>query len=368
MEKPLQRFHSTALLAAFFLALGAQSIYALDIPPAKVQTPSRFSHAVWAGYSWFAGAKAHFSPVTSPYGDRPPPLLTEEFRDFARTLAENRVDTVFVFVGSMGDMGRLPLWPLLPESPLGRLREKAGDEWIPIRRLRYELARFGPPPRILAWVGGVRKGWDRGKIDLSDPRALEAAAWLGERLSQEDASFDGVHFNIEPTLEGDPRVLELLDKVRPKLRGKMLSFAGTMVDEELSRVAGLRERFWSSEYLAEVARRVDQIAFMTYDTAAKDASLYEDFVETQTRLLARHVHRANPSCEIFIGAPTYRERTGWHDPAAETAAASARGFLRAFEGLGPEKKQIKGLAFYAAWTTQPEDWRTVARALGWQEK
>lgn len=389
------------IAAALLLVLLCPRLQAAQIAAAPLE------HATWVRYQWFAGAQTAFSKTSSPYAQNPPLLDEIERTHFARRLAQNNVHTIFVFAGSFSKGGMVPLWPVedgspfvsaaapaaatpatrisIPEPPAKEaiqetkpevtvdvaapVKEEPAEEAtpvsnLPIATLRRELDATGESIRVLAWLGGRHAGYERGHIDLSDKETRANIVKLAMRLVSPEFGFDGIHLNIEPTLNEDRNLLLLLEEVKTALpKGKVLSFAGTMVMPFLAGLPKLRERFWSEAYLREVASRTDQIAFMTYDTSITSASLFHWFLAQQAKSLARLTYEANPGCEIFFGVPSYREDSPWHRSEAENVGNATSALAEAFSEMGPERKIVKGLAIYASWTTSDEDWEIIQRAF-----
>lgn len=106
-------------------------------------------------------------------------------------------------------------------------------------------------------------------------------------------------------------------------------------------------------YYQQVADRVDQVAVMAYDTAMPTDWLYGSVVEDETALLGDGL---NAKTAVFIGAPTYNERTWLHNPASESLRASIRGVEKGIARLEPAKRSRVGLAVYAEWTSTGSDW------------
>lgn len=116
-------------------------------------------------------------------------------------------------------------------------------------------------------------------------------------------------------------------------------------------------KWWSQDYFGEVARRVEQIAVMSYDTAMPLESLYGGYVAKQTEL-ALKVTPA--STDLLMGLPAYWESNPSHWGRAETVSAAVRG---ARLGLGTSNRQNFGLALYVDFTATPAHW--AAYRDGW---
>lgn len=99
-----------------------------------------------------------------------------------------------------------------------------------------------------------------------------------------------MHFDFEPLFTGRRDYLGLLDELRSVTRARdaPLSVAAHKIDPlpELHAAAELltgEPKWWSRTYFTQVARRVGQIAVMSYDTAMPLESLYGGYVARQTR-------------------------------------------------------------------------------------
>ena len=322
-------------------------------PAAAVRAAGRYRHATWAKYQWFAGAQTSYSKTKSPYAGKPEPITDPVRASFVKTMADNGVGTIFFFVGSLKEGGEIPLWPVIEMSPWH------GQE-APIRTVQRALQAAAPGTRTLAWIGGRHKGHERGHIDLSDPATRAAIAALCRRLTGPEFGFDGVHLNIEPTLERDEHLLRLLEEVSKALpKGKILSFAGTMVLPYVASLPKLRDRFWSEGYLKEVAARVDQMAFMTYDTAITSPAVFQWFLALQVRTLLSLSVAANPQIELFLGVPSYREESQFHNSEIENVQTAVDAISAALPEIESGRANLSGLAVYASWTTSETDWRVI---------
>ncbi|MFD0659387.1 glycoside hydrolase family 18 protein [Thermocatellispora tengchongensis] len=122
-----------------------------------------------------------------------------------------------------------------------------------------------PSVRVSAWLGQEVKD---GGLDLDDPANRERV--LSGARAILDTGFDGVHYNFEPIGDGDAEFLELLDRTRALAPGRLLTTSVPQTEPYLgmrllARAVIAHDKYWSRGYLREVARRVDQVAVMTYD-------------------------------------------------------------------------------------------------------
>ncbi len=352
MHRTFVRAMVLSVLLCFAVALAY--LHWDPAPPAPLsllpRTP-RGANAVWARYQWFAGVQGVFDRDRSPYEAPHREISGAETEAFAERMRTNEIRDLYVFTGSLGPEGSYPLWPLEdPRAP------PVAD------RALTRLRQLAPSLRILAWVGGIHVGFPRGQMDLRDPEVRTAAAALCNRLVNE-GSFDGVHLNIEPARNDDDAYVALLDQVRDSLpAGKIISLAAPKVFPGVPPAHAFTDHFWDAAFTARVSARVDQIAFMTYDTFMPLVKLHRAFLRFQTLTAVRAVRMGNPGAEVLLGVPTYDEYNISHVRHVETVENTLRGIRAGLGGLGADPSPFAGVAIYAAWTTSEEEWRRY-RAL-----
>lgn len=198
--------------------------------------------------------------------------------------------------------------------------------------------------RLWAWLPGLRT-----RVRLEDPAIVEAAASAASALA--DHGFDGIQFDIEPTPDGDIGYLDLLQATREKVQGEALLGVATHLVRPHPAQAE-----WEPAYFARVARMVDQVAVMAYDSFARSATEYEQFVAYQTKAA---LENAPETTEVLIGVPTYEDRTERRTPETEPLSAALRGVAAGFSGSAVEGRTI-GWAIYAHFTTDEVEWQTFA--------
>lgn len=349
MHRTLLR--SLALALAAVLALAA--LYGFWEPAPLQGSPARVftGNAIWARYQWFSGVPGPFHRTLSPYHVGSTPVPPREIDALADRLRENRIHDIYVFTGSLDPEGTYPLWPLEdPKAP------------FPPAATFARLRARAPGLRVLAWVGGVHAGFKRGQMDLARASVRENAARLCARLVRE-AGFDGVHLNIEPTRNDDDDYLRLLAVVRRGMPpGAILSVAGPELLPIVPPIRPFGSHFWDPAYTARVAARVDQIAYMTYDTFMPFPKLHRAYIRSQTRTLVRAARMGNPRAQVLLGVPTYDEHNISHVRHVETLDNTLRGIRAGLGDLDEGTAPFAGVAIYASWTTDEEEWRAY-RAL-----
>ncbi|HEX2171262.1 MAG TPA: hypothetical protein VHL09_02305 [Dehalococcoidia bacterium] len=296
--------------------------------PGRVADFNRGTNAVWLAHTW----------VEDPRGDG-------EIAELAEQLRTAQMTDVFAHVGPLTAAGQIA-----PE----RYPEAAAFA----RRLK---AAHGGPLRVFAWVGQIeaRAG---GVLDLGSAetrhQTVRTSAVFPDQLG-----FDGIHYDIEPIFDGDERFLALLDETRRQLPGRPISAAtGKWAPDgpigAIGRQLAPGSALWSSSYYAEVARRVDQVVPMLYDTGTRPGELYERVVAIELSGILDATR--STGADVLAGVPTYDDRTAGHDPASENLHWALPGVATAVAGAGAPS-HFAGVSIYAHWQTSRDEWATYDR-------
>ncbi|WP_408645920.1 glycoside hydrolase family 18 protein [Streptomyces odonnellii] len=310
--------------AAVALRIG----YAGDIEDG---TRTRGQDAIWLGHAWVDGRKDD-----------------ADLAAFAERIRGTGIRDLYVHAGPLEHNGTLP------EARYPRAR------W-----LIAAVHRTIPGVRVHAWLGDelATEGPEGLRLELAASRA--AVVRSAEQIL--DAGFDGVHFDLEPLHSGDQDYLSLLDDLRALTRARQvpLSVAAHQIDPlpALHAVAGAltgHPKWWSQAFFAQVARRVDQIAVMSYDTAMPLESLYGGYVAQQTTLA---LEVTPESTDLLMGLPFYYEDDLSHHGHAETVAAAVRGVRLGLGRTDRDRKRF-GVAIYVDFAAREHDWTSYRRDWG----
>ncbi|QKW08946.1 hypothetical protein HUT18_23750 [Streptomyces sp. NA04227] len=285
---------------------------------------TRGRDAFWLGHAWVDGRK----------NDR-------DLRALAVKLRGSGIRDLYVHSGPLEHDGTLP------KSTYSRAR------WL-IEGVHREM----PGIRVQAWLG------DKLATETPDGMHLERPGTRAEIVATTeeilDTGFDGVHFDLEPLHSGDRHYLQLLDALHrlTRARGLPLSVAAHQIDPlpGLHHVPGLlanHPKYWSQSYFAQVARRVDQIAVMSYDTAMQLESLYGGYVAEQTRLALEATPQGT---DLLMGVPFFDNDTFGHRGSAETVEAAVRGARLGLTRTDLDRRRF-GLALYVDFAEREGDWR-----------
>ncbi|MFD7699125.1 glycoside hydrolase family 18 protein [Streptomyces caelestis] len=286
-------------------------------------TYTRDRDAMWLGHAWVDGRKKD-ADVTA----------------LARRLEGTGIRDLYVHSGPLEHDGTLP------ESAYPRAR------WL-IDSVHREL----PGVRVQAFLGDVLA--NGGPDGLHLDRAATRAEVVRSARQVLDTGYDGVHLDLEPLHSGDRDYLSLLDDLRTVTRAEdaRLSVAAHQIDPlpGLHSVAGLfaeNPKWWSQEFFGQVARRVDQIAVMSYDTARPLESTYGGYVAQQTSLA---LEVTPPTTHLLMGLPFYYESNPSHWGHAETVAAAVRGVRLGLSRTDADR-ELFGVAPYIDFAATETNW------------
>jgi hypothetical protein len=308
------------LVFVFLLAAGAHVAYR---HPPEDRNPHPFNqdrNAVWLEHRWLE--KAQPAPAMEA-------LLS--------TLAARGVQYAFPHLTPFDPSGRLP-----PHS-----REQM--------RLFLETARrVAPDMKVLPWLGGVREGVRRmrpGTIDLADLGQRQQI--VAECRGLIDEGFDGIHLNIEPLNDGNVDFLALLQALRNAVGpDKILSISA--IRPGPATIPMTRNFLWTAGYYRRLAAAVDQIVIMVYDTGLPTAPLYRRYVAYASRFMTATLGEGTHA-RVLLGVPTYDPRGIMHRAEVETLENALLGVVSGLRGK-PEGGTFEGIAIYAEWTTDSEEW------------
>jgi hypothetical protein len=296
---------------------------------ASVEARTRGKDAVWLGHAWVDGRKSR-----------------EDVTALAALLKDTGVRDLYVHTGPLEHDGTLPLAKVSPKA----------------RWFTDAVHKAMPGIRVQAWLGDVLQPEKKPGMDLEDPAVRERVTTTSTQVL--DQGFDGIHFDVEPVWSGSKGFLALLDQVHAMTAARDVPLS--VATAQISPAPGLdmatitltgHGKWWSQDYFAEVARRVEQVAVMSYDTAMPTESLYGGYVARQTELA---LEVTPPNVDLLMGLPAYWESNPSHWGHAETVEAAVRGARLA---LGKSGRGNFGLALYVDFTATPENW--AAYREGW---
>ncbi|MFG1774201.1 hypothetical protein ACGFIX_31855 [Nocardia salmonicida] len=291
------------------------------------QARSRGKDAVWLGHAWVDGRKSD-----------------ADIDGLAKLLAGTGVRDLYVHTG--------------PLEHDGSLR----DDLAPRARWFVDAVHARLPGiRVQSWLGDIVQPEFDG-LDVESAASRARVVESARRVL--DYGFDGVHYDLEPIRSGSPGFLALLDATRSVTSAAQvrLSVSAPVIDplpglHSLGLAVADHGKWWSQDYFAEVARRSDQVAVMSYDTAMPTRALYSGYVAQQTELAAE----VTPDgVDLLMGAPAFWADDRGHRGAAETVAAAVRGIRLGLTRADVSRANF-GVAMYVDFAATPQDWADYRR-------
>ena len=281
------------------------------------------SNGIWVQHGWLGddGWFARNERDASLFRD------PKRIRQLARLLADHGVMYVFLH--------------LCPCGPGGAVAPVDAEQ---TERFLDAFADF----RVLPWIGGVRGR----QCSPESPtwRATFVASVV--ELLRAHPRLAGVHVNIEPLPSGDPDFLTLLDELRQALpSGKLLSVAAYPPP---TRWQPSPEVHWDESYLRQVARRVDQLAVMMYDTGIRWRKPYRHLMSQWTA----EVLDWSGDTQVLLGLPAYDDAgVGYHHPDVENLENSLLGVHAGLSRFDTLPAHYRGVALYCEWEMDEREWR-----------
>ncbi|MCI5132320.1 MAG: hypothetical protein D3904_12570 [Candidatus Electrothrix sp. EH2] len=229
---------------------------------------------------------------------------------------------------------------LCPCHPGGRI---APVDPVQTERFLDHFADF----QVLPWVGGVLNL--QCFPESSQWRANFVASVLD--LLQAHPRFAGVQINIEPMPTGTPDFLILLDELRQAIpAGKIISVAAYPPPTLWHPVPAVH---WDEDYFRQIARRVDQLAPMMYDTAIRLPKLYQHLMASWTS----DVPEWSEDTQVLLGIPVYDDaEVGYHFPEVENLHNALSGIHAGLSRYKVLPKNYAGVAIYCEWEMDRKEW------------
>jgi hypothetical protein len=295
----------------------------------------------------------------APYGDTAAHPFNQdrnavwlEHRWLEKPHSVEEMEQMFRFLDHHGIVYAYP--HLIPFDGAGRLPLHNREQ---MRAFLASARQVAPNMKVLPWVGGLRVGYKRsrpGTIDLGDLGQRQRI--VAECRGLMDEGFDGIHLNVEPVANGDDDYLALLRALRTAVGTGILSLSATRPGPIAPAFAP--NFFWTADYYARIADAADQVVLMTYDTAIPTPGLYRRYVAYAAATVTANLARSHRT-RVLVGIPTYDETGLMHRKGVETPENALVGVVSGLRGR--TGGTFEGVALYAEWTTDPEDWAVYER-------
>ncbi len=278
---------------------------------------NRGTNAAWLGVEW----------VNEPHS-------AQEITALADNLDRHQIRYVFVYTSYL--------------KPDGRFNPTYGH----MSNFVSQLKATNSALHVQAWIG-----LPLGYVTLNDATVRGEIVQFCVDLVR-TMGIDGIHLDPEPIPTDEGNVLVLLSELRDALGSdSTLSIAARRIWPILPDVRWplVGQVAWRASYYREIARRVDQIAVMTYDSAMPWAYLYRQWTRFQVVEISRAV--SGTDVQLFFGIPTSEERTWTHWPWAENMESGLKGVIDGLNDLRSYPMVVAGVAIYPYWETDEDEWR-----------
>lgn len=204
--------------------------------------------------------------------------------------------------------------------------------------------------KVLPWVGGI--AGDHCSLDSPRWRENFVASILA--LLAAHPRLAGVHVNIEPIPSGNKDFLVLLSELHQRLpAGKILSVAAFPPKTWMH---PYRDVHWDQTYFRQVARRVDQIVPMLYDTGIKWSKFYQYLISVWTP----DILDWSGNTQVLLGVPAFDDYSaGYHFPGAENLQNALFGIHAGLSRYPRLPGNYAGIAVYSEWEMSRREWRLL---------
>lgn len=224
------------------------------------------------------------------------------------------------------------------------------------KKITETIHRKTPEVKPIAWV---YIGNDRGlsRVDITKPAVrksiIEETLWLVRTCG-----FDGVQIDYEICRSGEDGFLIFMRELRKVFpKEKLLSVATPLWLPS----PALRWGGWSDDYFTHIAANCDQMAVMSYDSAAYTPRVYVWLMREQVIHVSRAAAKGNPSCKVIFGLPTYEDGTPSHNPHSENLRLALKGVREGLADRDANPDSCEGIALFADYTTDQDEWYTYQK-------
>lgn len=275
----------------------------------------------------------------------------DDYAALAAQLQREQIAYVYAHVGPLDSDGTIP-----------------ADRAPYAGQLATQLHERVPGVRVLAWIGQVERagGYPPDQsVDLGNSTVRRQIAATAAHYAA-GLGFDGVHYDIEPIVNNNPRFLDLLDETRAALPGGAIlsitaqKWAPNAHVADWLKSEGKAGAWWTTYYYTEVAKHCDQMVSILYDTAMPTAELYQLFVKQETQHILEAVRGVAHPPQVLIGVPTYTGDNFWFHDSAENAGTGLHGVIAGLNSM-PDASPFTGVAIYRYATTTDASWQTYER-------
>lgn len=290
-------------------------------------------NAIWIGTEW-------------TYDER----TSDEIITFANGLRDDKIGTIYAWVS----------W-LQPDK-----KWRGEDKFENVKTFVKAFRAAYPDAKLYGWVS-VPTESDPGVTRINDADLQQEVATFSQRVISE-FGFDGIFLNAEPVWDGDEGFLGLLRAVRAAV-GLDVPIAAALPPDWSPANATipvppliLPGTEWEKTYKQSVALLIDQLVVMAYQSGLSSPEDYSQWVAYQVKTYADAIAELDTNLEILIGVPTYPDELPGHVAAVENVESAVAGVRDGLKQAGDAASYVIGIAIYAEWTTDSDQWAVYKRA------
>ncbi|HHT9137882.1 MAG TPA: glycosyl hydrolase family 18 protein [Candidatus Wunengus sp. YC60] len=206
--------------------------------------------------------------------------------------------------------------------------------------------------RVMPWIGGVLNK----QVFPNDPKWRRNFLDSILDLLQTHPKFQGIHINIEPWPSGNQSLLTLLKEIRKALpQDKVLSVAAFLPPTFWQ---PFKETHWDAAYFREIAKNVDQMVVMMYDTSFKYKKFYQQLMKSWTR----EILDWSKGAIVLLGVPSYKdEDVGYHNPGVENLSDALSGIHAGLNRYREIPSNYQGISLYCEWEMDELEWQYLRK-------
>lgn len=301
-------------------------------------------NAIWIGTEW-------------TYQNR----SEDEIQAYAARLKEAGIGTVYAWVSWLKEDGT---WAGTTANS-----NQFIDVQTDVQRFVTQFKNAYPEADLYGWIGfPVELGPNNYRLD--DTTLHRTMATFSKSVV-EDLGFDGVFLNVEQVWNDNADdFVAMLMTVRQELGANVPVAVAIPPDwsplnADIPKPPLIRPGTeWDTAFKQRVALLTDQMAIMAYNSGLDDPNDYADWVAYQVEVYARAIAELDAGAALLIGIPTYDNELPGHNVIAENVPTAITGVRRGLSNLGSAAINVQGIAIYAGWTTDDDEWEQYLTLWG----
>ncbi|MDX1995330.1 MAG: hypothetical protein SF029_23300 [bacterium] len=282
----------------------------------------------------------------------------ETMRVLARELRDHRVGAVYAWVG----------W--LQENNTWAGSDSGTNSFLQVENEVLTFAELfntaSPSSDLYAWIQVPASLGEQG-YRLGNAELQESIASFGLELITR-FGFDGVFVDVDVVANGDESYLALLRRLRATLPETALVAVAlppdwTPVDSPIPQPDLIAPgTVFEEAYKQRVALLADQVVIRAFNSYLETPEDYTTWMAYQVETYARAVDVLATGTEVLIGIPTYSDEPPAHQQRVENIQTAVDGVRAGLQQAGDARRAVRGVAIYADWETDDDEWLQYRQA------